>query len=192
MFPSSCTEEKIRIVLRILSVATKIWLDHYRRITYTERKVNDISELPLKDAQLLALLDSLLDGLFEVWDAPKNLPPRERLLLLLSRDLRDTYYDEQSVAKLELFFAYWTMGLHHQEIKERILQAIERTRQVSFPAICDLLESKPTRFPGVTPDGLVTVIIGIAEGCALQALLIGHQIPLEQILAALRALLGAN
>lgn len=143
-----------------------------------------------KEALLIALLDWLLDSLFEPWEVPKDLLPRERLLLLLSRDLHDTYYDEQSAAKLEVFFAYWTLGLHHAEIKERISQAIERTRQVFLPAVSDLLESEPERFPGVTAEGLVTVIVGIAQGCALGALFTGRQVTLEQILTAQRALLG--
>ncbi len=143
-----------------------------------------------KEALLISLLDWLLDSLFEQWEAPEDLPPRERLLFLLSRDLRDTYYDEQSAARLEIFFAYWTLGLHNAEIKERIRQAIERTRQVFLPAVSDLLASEPEHFPGVTAEGLVTVIVGLAEGCALGALLTGRQVTFEQILAAQRALLG--
>lgn len=143
-----------------------------------------------KEALLIALLDWLLDSLFEQWEAPEDLPPRERLLLLLSQDLHDVYYSEQSVAKPEVFFAYWTLGLHNAEIRERIRQAIERTQQIFLPAVSDLLASEPERFPGVTAEGLVTVIVGISRGCAFEALLTGRQVTLEQILTAQRALLG--
>ena len=142
-----------------------------------------------KDALLVALLERLLDELFEPWEAPDDLPPRERLLLLLRRDLEDTYQDEQAAAKLTLFLAYWAMGLRDQAIKERIQRAIERSRQVFLPAVRALIESEPLRFQGVTAEGLVTVMLGIAEGCALQSSLNNEPVDVEQILAALRALL---
>jgi AcrR family transcriptional regulator len=142
-----------------------------------------------KEALLVVLLERLLDELFEPWEAPGDLPPRERLLLLLRRDLEDTYQDERSAAKLTLFLAYWTMGLHDQAIKERIQRAIERSRQVFLPAVRALIESEPLRFRGVTAEGLVTVMVGIAEGCALQSALNNESVDVAQILAALRALL---
>jgi TetR/AcrR family transcriptional repressor of bet genes len=145
-----------------------------------------------KDALLVALLERLLDELFEFWQAPADLPPRERLLLLLRRDLQDAYQDEQSAANLTLFLAYWTMGLRDQAIRERIRRAIERSRQVFLPAVRALMESEPLRFQGVTAEGLVTVMVGIAEGCALQSSLNNEPVNLEQILAALRALLGSS
>ncbi|QBD76526.1 TetR/AcrR family transcriptional regulator [Ktedonosporobacter rubrisoli] len=189
-------QRRLQIIEAAFTVASRENLDHL-----TIRKVADEANLSTglvffhfksKDALLIALLDWLLDGLFEMWEAPKNLPPRERLLLLLSRDLRDAYYDNQAATKLEVFFAFWTMGLHHPEIKEHIRQAIERAKQVFFPTVCELLQNEPERFPGVTAEGLVTVILGIAEGCALEALLTDGKVDIEQILTAQRALLSRS
>lgn len=52
-------------------------------------------------------------------------------------------------------------------------------------------ESEPLRFQGVTAEGLVTVMLGIAEGCALQSALNNEPVDVAQVLAALRALLGS-
>ncbi|HEY5002886.1 MAG TPA: TetR/AcrR family transcriptional regulator [Ktedonobacteraceae bacterium] len=142
-----------------------------------------------KDALLVALLEWLLDQLFEFWEAPGEMSPKERLLALVHRDLSDAYQDEQSAAKLELFLAYWTMGLREPAIKERIQQGVERSRQVFLPTVHDVIASEPERFQGVTAQGLVTVLVGIVEGCALQSLLSDERVDVEQILTVLRALL---
>ncbi len=142
-----------------------------------------------KDTLLLALLDWLLDSLFERWEASENVFPAERLLTLIQLDLQDLSQDEQGAARLDLFFTYWTLAIHDPAIKERIRQAIERSRQAFLPAVQALIESDPVRFHHVTPEGLVTVVIGIAQGCAMQALLNDHRVDVEQILTVIRALL---
>lgn len=144
-----------------------------------------------KETLLLALLDWLLASLFEHWETSDDLPPAERLLTLLELDLQDTYQgqDEQAAARLELFFTYWAMAVRNSAIKERIQRAIEHSRQIFLPAVQAVVESDPVRFRQVTPDGLVTVMLALAQGCAVQSLLSGHRIDVEQILTVVRALL---
>ncbi|MBA2678882.1 MAG: TetR family transcriptional regulator, partial [Ktedonobacteraceae bacterium] len=70
-----------------------------------------------KDTLLLALLDWLLDSLFEPWEAPENVSPADHLLALLQLDLQDLYQqDEQAAARLDLFFAYWAIAIHDPAI----------------------------------------------------------------------------
>jgi hypothetical protein len=118
-------------------------------------------------------------------------PPAESLLILLQLDLQDTYqgHGEQAAARLELFFTYWTMAVLNPAINERIRHAIERSRQTFLPTVQAVIDSDPARFRQVTPEGLVTVMLAIAQGCAIQSLLSGHHIDVEQILTVIRTLL---
>ncbi len=143
-----------------------------------------------KETLLLALLDWLLDSLFEPWEASENMSPTDRLLALLQLDLQDlSQQDEQAAARLDLFFTYWTLAVHDPVINERIQQAIERSRQVFLPTVQALIESDPVRFKHVTSAGFVTVIIGVTQGYAMQTLLNNQRVDVEQILAVMRALL---
>lgn len=144
-----------------------------------------------KESLLLALLDWLLDTLFEDWKTPGDLLPAERLLTLLQLDLQDTYQGqgEQAAARLALFFTYWAMAVRNPDINERIRHAIERSRQLFLPAVQAVIDSEPIRFRQVTPEGLITVVLAIAQGCAVQSLLNGHYVDVGQILTVVRAFL---
>ncbi len=142
-----------------------------------------------KEALLLALLDWLLDSLFEQWEASESVSAAERLLALLQLDLQDLYQHEQAAARLHLFFSYWTIAVHDPVVNERIRQAIERSRQAFLPTVQAVIESEPVRFRQVTPEGLVTIALAITQGCAMQTFLSNSRVDVEQILVALRALL---
>jgi TetR/AcrR family transcriptional regulator, transcriptional repressor of bet genes len=145
-----------------------------------------------KDDLLIALLDWLLDNIFEVWKISPELSPKERLLALLAHDLEDVYQEKQAVAKVELFFAFWVLGLRNPAIGERIQVAVARSKENYLPIVQDLIADEPTRFEGVTPESLVEVLVGLAQGCALQALLSHKRPDLPQLLRAQRALLAPN
>ena len=142
-----------------------------------------------KEALRLALLDWLLDSLFERWEASENVSPAERVLSLLQLDLQDLSQDEHAMARLELFFTYWTIAVHDPVINERIRNAIERSRQAFLPTVQAFIESEPARFQYVTPEGFVTVLLGITQGCAMQSLLDNQRVDVEQILKVIHALL---
>ncbi len=120
------------------------------------------------------------------------MPPAERLLALMQLDLQDIYQSEQAEDTLGVFFSYLVMGVYDSAINERIRQAFERSRQAFLPGVQALIESEPGRFHGVTAEGFVTVILGIAQGCAIQSLLNKQRIDVEQILVVMRALLIAH
>ncbi|QBD75258.1 TetR family transcriptional regulator [Ktedonosporobacter rubrisoli] len=142
-----------------------------------------------KETLLLALLDWLLASIFELWEASEDLPPAERVFTLIRLDLQDLSQDEHDGARLNLFFAYWALAVHDPIIKERIQQALERSRQAFLPAVQAWIESDPVRFHDVTAEALVTTCIGIVQGCAMQALLNEQRVDVEQLVRVIRALL---
>jgi AcrR family transcriptional regulator len=142
-----------------------------------------------KEALLLALLDWLLDSLFENWEISESLSPAERLLALLQFDLQDLHQYEQASARLELFFAYWSIAIHDPVVNERIQQAMERTRQVLLLTAQAVIASDPDHFRQVTAEGLVTVMLALVQGSAMQSILSDQRVDVEQILAVMRLLL---
>ncbi|MBA2392511.1 MAG: TetR family transcriptional regulator [Ktedonobacteraceae bacterium] len=182
-----------QIVQAAFSVATREGLEQLTvRLVATEAGLSTglvFFHFKSKDALLLALLDWLLDSLFERWEVSEDMSPAERLLALIRLDLQDLSPDEQAVVRLDLFFTYWAMAVRDSAINERIRHAIERSRHVFLPAVQALIESEPVRFHQVTPEGFVTVLLGITQGCAMQSLLNNHRVDVEQILTVIRALL---
>jgi AcrR family transcriptional regulator len=142
-----------------------------------------------KEALLLALLDWLLDSLFENWEISESLSPAERLLALLQFDLQDLHQYEQASARLELFFAYWSIAIHDPVVNERIQQAMERTRQVLLLTAQAVIASDPDHFRQVTAEGLVTVMLALVQGSAMQSILSDQRVDVEQVLAVMRLLL---
>jgi TetR/AcrR family transcriptional repressor of bet genes len=141
-----------------------------------------------KEALLLTLLDWLLDSLFETWQVSETLPPVERLLAWLRLDLQDLSQDEQGCG-LKLFLSYWTLAAHDSTIDVRMKDALERSKQTLLPVVQAVIDSEPVRFHQVTPEGLVSVLLAITQGSAMQSLLSNHRVDAEQILAVVRALL---
>lgn len=142
-----------------------------------------------KEALLLALLDWLLVSLFETWQVSENLSPAERLFAWLQFDFQDLSQDEQGRERLRLFLSYWPLATHDPVIDERIQDALEHSRQTLLPIVEAMIESEPRRFRHVTPEGLVSVVLAMTQGSAMQSLLSNHRVDAEQILSAIRALL---
>lgn len=141
-----------------------------------------------KEALLLALLDWLLDTIFETWQVPENLPPVERLLAWLRLDLQDLAQEKQEDA-LHLFFSYRAIAAHDPIIDERIQGALERSRQTLLPIVQAVIESEPRRFCQVAPEELASVVLAITQGSAIQSLFSNHSVDVERTLSVVRALL---
>lgn len=192
-----------QIIQAAFRVATRTGLEQVTiRLVATEAGLSPglvFFHFESKETLLLALLDWLLDSLFESWETPDDLSPAEHLLALLRADLQDTqladlqdpFQREQAGAHVQLFFAFWAMAVHHPLIRERIEHGLERSRHTFLPAVQALIDSDPERFHQVTPEGLVTVLLAVAQGSAMQSLLSSSRVDVEQILAAMRALLMA-
>lgn len=140
-----------------------------------------------KEALLLALLDWLLASLFETWDVPESLPPLERLLTWLQLDIQDLSQDEQG--QVRLFFSYWMLATQDPVIDDRMQSALKRSKQILLPIVQAVIDSESERFHPATPEGLVTVVLAITQGIAMQSLLSKRSVEIEQILPAIRALL---
>jgi len=145
-----------------------------------------------KEALLLDLLDWLLSSFYERWNVSEELAPTERLLSFLQMDLQDVQQSNEGRegrARLELLISYWGIATHNPIINERIQQAIEASRQELRPIIQSVIESEPERYHSMTAESFVTVILAMTLGCAIQSLLRGQRIDIDQILAVMRALL---
>ena len=142
-----------------------------------------------KEVLLLTLLDRLLDALFETWQVPETASPVGQLLSWLQSDLQDLSRYEQGHAELKLFFSYWALASHDSTIAERMSNALGRARQTLLPIAYAVIKSEPERFRHVTPEGLVTVVLAITQGSALQSLLSSQRVDGEDILSVVRALL---
>jgi TetR/AcrR family transcriptional regulator, transcriptional repressor of bet genes len=142
-----------------------------------------------KEALLLALLDQLLASLFETWEVPETLSPLERLLAWLQLDLQDLSQDEQG--HMKVFLSYWMLAARDPTIDERMKGALERSKQTLLPIVQAVIDSDPERFRQITPEGLVTVVLAITQGIAMQSLLSTQRVDAEHILPAIRALLLA-
>lgn len=151
-----------------------------------------------KEALLLALLDRLLDALFENWDVSESSSPTERLLAWLKLDLQDISQDEQGHMKvffqdeqgrMKVFLSYWMLAVRDPLIDARIRDALERSKRNLLPIVQAVIEGEPERFHQVTPEGLVTVVLAITQGIAMQSLIGNQYIDVEHILLAVRALL---
>ena len=142
-----------------------------------------------KEVLLLALLDQLLDALFETWHISENISPAERLLAWLQSDLEDLSHYEQGHDELHLFFSYWALAAHDAAIAERMRGALERSRQTLLPIAQAVIESEAERFSHVTPEALVSVVLAITQGSAMQSLLSDQRVDGASILPVIRALL---
>jgi AcrR family transcriptional regulator len=145
-----------------------------------------------KEVLLLTLLDHLLAALFETWPVPENVSPARQLLSWFQADLQDLSHYEQGHDELQLFFSYWALAAHDSAIAERMRDALERSRQALLPLAQAVIESEPGRFRHVTPEGLVTVVLAITQGSAMQSLLSKQRVDGEHILSVIRALLLPN
>ena len=140
-----------------------------------------------KEVLLLALLDWLLDSLYETWEVSEILSPTERLLAWLQFDLQDLSQDEQG--HMKVFLSYWILAAHDPTIDARMKDALERSRQTLLPIVQAMIDSEAKRFHQVTAEGVVPVGLAITQGIAMQSLLSNHRVDIEQILPAIRALL---
>ncbi|MBA2679951.1 MAG: TetR family transcriptional regulator [Ktedonobacteraceae bacterium] len=194
--PGKKASEEVRreqIVQAAFRVATREGLEQLtmRQVAAEARLSNGLVffHFKSKEALLLALFDWLLVSLFETWHVPENLPPAERLLAWLQFDLQDLSQDEQGRDRLRLFLSYWPLATHDPVIDERMKDALERSRQTLLPVVQAVIESEPRRFRQVTPEGLVSVVLAMTQGSAMQSLLSNHCVDAEQILSVIRALL---
>jgi TetR/AcrR family transcriptional regulator, transcriptional repressor of bet genes len=142
-----------------------------------------------KEVLLLALLDRLLESLYESWSVSETQSSMERLLAWLQFDLQDLAQDEQG--HMKLFLSYWMLAARDPIIDARMKDALARSRQTLLPLVQAVIDNEPQRFRQVTAEGLISVVLAITQGIALQSLLSNQRVDVAQVLPAIRALLLA-
>jgi len=111
--------------------------------------------------------------------------PVERLFELLRVQLAHWVENRQ---RTELFFDFWVAGMRHPEIQERVRAAMHEYRQNFQAVAAEILRS--AKLPGATAAGLAALAVGILDGGALQFNFDPDNFPLDEFLAATRAVLG--
>lgn len=143
-----------------------------------------------KDRLLIALLDRLLErtSAFEVGPGIAAIPsPLERLLALLRQEMGRLSSDREG---LRLFFDFWLMGTRHREVRERMRGELERYREAFRPMVEEVLRSEPTRFEGVSAEGLSAVVVAFIKGSAVQSVIDPGGFDVHQFTMAANALLA--
>lgn len=143
-----------------------------------------------KDALLVALLDWLLEEMVmpqidsDLLRIPSAL---DRMLELLRREMARLLTER---SRVELFFDYWVMGTRHPGIRRRIRGALESYRERLRPLAQEIVREAPERFAGVSAEGLAAVVVGVIEGCAVQAMIDPDQFDIQQFMTTAHGLVA--
>lgn len=143
-----------------------------------------------KDALVLALLDSVIERVIpgEIHaHAEPALPAAERLVAVIRQVLE---WLPRQRDRVELFFDYWSAGVRHPEVRQRIRAALQRSQPPYRPYAEAVIAADPQRFRGVTADALAALVLRFIEGCALQAVLDPEHFDVDGYVRAARALVA--
>lgn len=144
-----------------------------------------------KDALIIAVLDHVLATttvLHMTDDIAAISSPRERLLALLRREMRRLSSEPR---RIRLFFDFWALGFTNRRIRARMQAELDRYRAAFRPMAEEVLRSEPTRFAGVTAQGLAAVSVSFIKGCAVQSMIDPDNVNIDEFLAATQGLFGA-
>jgi AcrR family transcriptional regulator len=143
-----------------------------------------------KDALIIAVLDHVLATttvLHMTADIEAIAPPRERLLALLRREMRRLSSEPR---RIRLFFDFWALGFAHRRIRAKMQAELDRYRDAFRPIAEDVLRAEPSRFAGVTADGLAAVSVSFIKGCAVQSMIDPKNVDIDEFLTATQGLFG--
>jgi TetR/AcrR family transcriptional regulator, transcriptional repressor of bet genes len=117
---------------------------------------------------LLALLDWLLEGTILRLAVDRS-AALENASSRLAGEIRMAV--EGLIEKrepIELFFDYWFMSVHDEEIQKRIRAALKRYRNSYLPLTRAVVVEQPVRYAGVSGESLADMATSFIEGCALR------------------------
>ena len=143
-----------------------------------------------KDALIIAVLDHVLATttvLHMTDDIAAITSPRERLLALLRREMRRLSSEPR---RIRLFFDFWALGFKHRRIRARMQAELDRYREAFRPVAEEVLRVEPSRFAGVTADGLAAVSVSFIKGCAVQSMIDPKNVDIDEFLLATQGLFG--
>jgi hypothetical protein len=67
---------------------------------------------------------------------------------------------------------------------------LDRYRDAFRPIAEDVLRAEPSRFAGVTADGLAAVSVSFIKGCAVQSMIDPKNVDIDEFLTATQGLFG--
>ncbi len=145
-----------------------------------------------KDALIIAVLDHVLATttvLHMTPDIAAISSPRERLLALLRREMRRLSSEPR---RIRLFFDFWALGFTNRRIRAKMQAELDRYRAAFRPMAEEVLRAEPTRFAGVTAQGLAAVSVSFIKGCAVQSMIDPENVNIDEFLAATQGLFSAT
>jgi TetR/AcrR family transcriptional repressor of bet genes len=144
-----------------------------------------------KDALIVAVLDHVLATtavLHMTADIAAISSPRERLLALLRREM---WRLSSEPRRIRLFFDFWALGFTNRRIRTKMQAELDRYREAFRPMAEEVLRAEPTRFAGVTAQGLAAVSVSFIKGCAVQSMIDPENVNIDEFLAATQGLFSA-
>ena len=143
-----------------------------------------------KDELVLAVLDHLLatTTVLHVTDDIRCIvSPRDRLLALLRREM---WRLSSEPRRTRLFFEFWELGLKQRRVRARMRRELDRYREAFRPIAEEVLRAAPSRFAGVTADGLAAVSVSFIKGCAVQSMIDPGNVNIDEFITATQGLFG--
>ena len=139
---------------------------------------------------IIALLDWLLETttVLHVTDDIANITePLDRLHALLRMEMDRLSREPR---RIRVFFDFWAKGIRHAAIRSKMRRELARYREAFLPIAAAVLASVPSRFPGVSAEGLAAVAVSFIKGCAVQAMIDPDHFDIEEYLVAAQGLVG--
>ena len=111
----------------------------------------------------------------------------DRLRALLRQEMGRLAHEPR---RFRLFLEYWALGTRHAAIRATISAELDRYRAAFRTMTEEMIRTAPTRYAGVTADGLAAVTVSFINGCAVQAMIDPAHFDLKQYLAAVDGIIG--
>lgn len=164
----------------VRAVATRARLSHGLVLFHFKRK----------DQLVIALLDRVLAATLSLRvgeEVALIRDPRARLRALLRQEVDRVSRDPKQV---RLFLEYWALGTRSSAIRGKISTELKRYRLAFRRLAEEVLQAEPSRFVGVTPEGLAAVAVSFINGCAVQAMIDPDHFDVGEYLAAVQGIIG--
>lgn len=166
--------------LTVRSVAARAKLSHGLVLFHFKRR----------DQLVSALLDRVLATTLKIQISEEvaRIPHAlDRLRAILKGEMDRLARDPR---RIRLFIEYWALGTRHIATRAKISAEMERYRTAFRTTTQALLHTEPSRFAGVTADGLAAVAVSFINGCAVQAMIDPEHFDIDEYLAAVQGIIG--
>lgn len=143
-----------------------------------------------KEHLVVAVLDWLLETTIVLHisgEVAAIQAPLDRFLAVLRAEMQRLSAEPQRV---RLFFDFWSKGIRHAVIRDKMRQTLGRYREAFRPIAEDVLRAEPERFSHVSAAGLAAVAVSFIKGCAVQSMIDQDHFEIAEYLAGAQGLVG--